>query len=217
MSNEIQTVETSIYSSESAFELAQRQAKALCASSIVPDAYRGNIPNTMIAMEIAVRTGASVMAVMQNLCVIHGKPSFEAKFIITQVNNSPHFGRVKYKFSGKEENDSWGCRAMVIDKEDGELLTGPKVTMEMARKEGWLSKKGSKWQTMPELMLQYRAASFWQRIHAAELTMGFLSADEMRDVGPAEIQRPRNLDEVTAALTQPTQEQLDEAIKDAGQ
>ena len=53
----------SIYSSEVAFESAQRIAKALSSSEMVPQSYRGNIANTLVAMEMANRTGSSVLMV----------------------------------------------------------------------------------------------------------------------------------------------------------
>lgn len=61
------------------------------------------------------------------------------------------------------------------------LLESTEVGMEMAVNEGWYGKNGSKWQTMPDLMLQYRSAAFFGRIYAPELLMGLPSADEVRD------------------------------------
>jgi hypothetical protein len=54
--------------------------------------------------------------------------------------------------------------------------------MEMAKLEGWLDKPGSKWKTMPELMLKYRAAAFFGRLYAPEIMMGLYSADEVVDI-----------------------------------
>jgi hypothetical protein len=54
--------------------------------------------------------------------------------------------------------------------------------MEMAKAEGWLDKPGSKWKTMPELMLKYRAAAFFGRLYAPEIMMGLYSADEVVDI-----------------------------------
>src|SRR3954466_2006088 len=45
------------FSSMSSFETAQRMAKALSASSLLPETFRNNIPNCMIAMELANRIG----------------------------------------------------------------------------------------------------------------------------------------------------------------
>lgn len=165
------------------FELAQRQAKAWANSSLVPAHYQGNVPNVLIAMEIAERIGASVMGVMQHLYIVHGKPSFEATFLIATVNASGRFSPVRYRMSGEEDKNSWGCRAWATDKESGEECVGPLVTIQMAHDEGWYSKKGSKWKTMPELMLMYRAAAFWTRTYAPELSMGIHTRDEMQDAG----------------------------------
>jgi hypothetical protein len=51
----------------------------------------------------------------------------------------------------------------------------------MAKAEGWVSRKGSKWATMPELMLMYRAASFFGRLYAPEVLMGMHSMEEIQD------------------------------------
>jgi hypothetical protein len=54
--------------------------------------------------------------------------------------------------------------------------------MEMAVNEGWYGKNGSKWVTMPDLMLRYRSAAFFGRIYAPELLMGLPSAEETHDI-----------------------------------
>ncbi len=69
-----------------------------------------------------------------------------------------------------------------------EKLTGPLVTIALAKKEGWYNKRGkdgkeliSKWQSMPELMLRYRAAAWFVRTHAPEIAMGLQTVEEVRD------------------------------------
>jgi hypothetical protein len=61
------------------------------------------------------------------------------------------------------------------------LIESSKISIEMAVKEGWYTKNGSKWKTMPEQMLRYRAASFFGRVYAPELLMGLRSVEEERD------------------------------------
>ena len=51
----------------------------------------------------------------------------------------------------------------------------------MAKAEGWSTKNGSKWLTMPGQMLRYRAASFWSRAYASDLSLGFYTQDEVKD------------------------------------
>lgn len=54
--------------------------------------------------------------------------------------------------------------------------------MEMAKAEGWVGKSGSKWKTMPELMIRYRAAAFWGRLYVPEIMMGMHTMEEIEDV-----------------------------------
>lgn len=204
-----------------AFNLAQREAQAWAASSIIPATYRGNVSNVLIAMEIAKRIGASALAVMQNLYIVHGNPSFGASFLIATVNGSGRFTPIRYRMEGTPGKDDWGCRAYAEDKETGEECLGPAITVKMAKGEGWWSKKDkrgdecSKWQTMPELMLYYRAAAFWTRVYCPELSMGMHTAEEMEDIAaiqapPAEIVSP--MDALTEKLRK---EAEDKAVPDA--
>lgn len=75
------------------------------------------------------------------------------------------------------------CLAYAIDR-DGNRVEGVPISMAMAKVEGWYDKSGSKWQTMPELMLRYRAATFFKNIHCPEITMGFRTSDEAMDIDP---------------------------------
>ncbi len=82
--------------------------------------------------------------------------------------------------------DNWECVAHAVEKSTGETLESDPVTIEMAIKEGWYTKDGSKWPNMPMLMLSYRAAAFWQRIYAPEMSMGFRTVEEERDITDVE-------------------------------
>ncbi|WP_151984713.1 recombinase RecT, partial [Acinetobacter radioresistens] len=73
------------------------------------------------------------------------------------------------------------CKAWAIETATGERLESAEISMEMAVKEGWYQKNGSKWQTMPEQMLRYRAASFFGRIYAPEVLMGIRTQEEEQD------------------------------------
>jgi hypothetical protein len=169
------------FSNDSAFSAAQRMAKALAASTLVPQAYRDNLPNCLIAMELASRIGVSVLAAMQNLDIIKGKPSWSAKFLIATVNASGRFTPMRFEWSGEPGKESWACRAVAKDRNDGERCEGPWITWAMAGKEGWTKKDGSKWLTMPELMFCYRAAAFWSRIYCPEISIGFQTSEEVHD------------------------------------
>ena len=159
-----------------AFDHAQRVAKALSSSTMIPKDYQNNIPNTLVALEMAHRIGASPLMVMQNLHIIHGRPSWSSSFIIAALNSSGRFTALKFKAT---ENS---CMAYATEKATGEILEGPTITLAMANAEGWASKTGSKWKTMPDLMLRYRAAAFFGRLYAPEIMMGMHSVEEIGDI-----------------------------------
>lgn len=170
----------SVYSSSDSFDHAQRVAKMLASSDIVPEQYRGRIDNTMVALEMANRMQVSPLMVMQNLDIIHGKPAFNSKFTAAMINNCGKYSSLRYKLEG--EGDKRKCTAYTKELATGEILEGPPVTVAMAKSEGWWTKKGSKWPTMTDLMLTYRAATFFCRVYEPGLTMGLPTTEEVHDV-----------------------------------
>lgn len=172
------------FSSSSSFETAQRMAKCLASSTIVPDAFRGQpgLANAMIAIELAARLNVSVMQIMQNLYVIHGRPAFSSQFIIAAIQSCGRYSALKYDIRRDADGSPIGCIAYATELATGERLESPEITMQMAKDEGWLSKSGSKWKTMPEVMLRYRAASAFGRLYAPDVLMGFRSQEEVEDM-----------------------------------
>ncbi len=181
------------FASEGNFEAAKRMGMALAESTLVPKEYQGNLPNCLIAMELANRTGASVFMVMQNLDIIHGRPAWRSQFLIATVNASGRFSPLRFQWEGKEGTDEWGCRAVAVDRDGGEECLGALITIGLAKAEGWYEKSGSKWKTIPEQMLMYRAGSFWTRVYCPEIGLGMYSADEVEDIGPSQADRVKDL------------------------
>ena len=191
-----------------AFNTAQRIARALSESTVVPKEYQGNLPNVLVAMELANRIGASVLAVMQNVDVIHGRPSLRATFLIATVNASGRFSPLRFRWQGTEGKDDWGCRAIATDRESEEECVGALINIALAKLEGWHGKSGSKWKTMPEQMLMYRSASFWARVYCPELSLGMHTAEEIEDVTPPAAARTESL---AAGLDAPDPEPVDDS------
>lgn len=173
------------------------------------------IANCMIAVETAQRIGASPLMVMQNLVIIYGRPSWSSKFLVATVNTCGRFEQLKYtvKSEGKvgkiETTESYWeggqkktrkvtfdgsnldnqvCIAYAKEKSTGEVLESSPVSIKMAIEEGWYTKNGSKWVTMPKKMLMYRAASFWTNEHAPELSMGMRTVEENEDIQDIEFE-----------------------------
>ena len=160
-----------------------KSAELLANSDIIPQAFRGKPANVLIAMDMSQRLGASPMLVMQNLYVIQGKPSWSSQYLIAMVNGSGRFTTpLQFDFERDASGKATGCRAWAVSAVTGEKIVGPAVTMEMAKAEGWLTKAGSKWQTMPELMLTYRAAAFFARTVCPDIAMGMYTEYEENDI-----------------------------------
>ncbi len=185
MSTELSVVETKLATMERSFELAQRRAKMYSSSKLVPKQFQGNLADCTIALQMADRMGADTFMVMQNLYIVHGNPAFSAKFLVACLNACGRFTPLRYRMTGDKGTDSWGCIAWAKD-ETGEILESAEVTIKMAKDEGWYQKSGSKWQTMPEMMLQYRSAAFFTRAYAPDVSMGMMTREEVDDMPVAD-------------------------------
>jgi hypothetical protein len=164
------------------FELAQRAAKCLATSTLVPKEYQGNLSNCIIALNMAQRLGADPLMVMQNLYLVHGRPSWSAQFLIATFNQCGRFEALRYEWRSEKGKKEWGCRAYTREKSTGERIESAWIDWTMVEAEGWNKRSGSKWLTMPEQMFMYRAASWLVRAYAPELSMGLHTAEEMHDV-----------------------------------
>jgi len=209
MSTDITTQNSglSVFNDAHAFEQAQRMAAPLAQSSMIPNDYKNNLPNVLVAMEMAHRLNQSVLMVMQNTSIIHGKPGLDAKFIIALINASKRYAEpLDFDITGA--GDTLACSAFTY-KKDGVKISGPEVTMKMAISEGWTTKNGSKWKTMPELMIRYRAATFFSRIYCPDITMGMQTADEITDIGYTEEISNTAIEKINELVKQPVKETHD--------
>ena len=143
-STALTTTTASCFSGIQAFEDAQRIAKALASSTLIPPQFQGQqgFANCLVALEIANRMGISPFLAMQHLHVIHGRPSWSSSFIIAMVNGCGRFSPLRFELSGS--GDSLACYAVATDLASEQELKGPTITMAMAKKEGWATKSGSK-------------------------------------------------------------------------
>jgi hypothetical protein len=174
------------FTSSASFELIQRVGTMFTKSSLVPKEFQGNLPNCIIAVNMAGRLGADPLLVMQNLYVVHGRPGWSAKFKIAMFNQTGKFTPISYQTIGEKGKDTYGIRAVCVNKETSEPVIGPDITIGLAKAEGWYGKQGSKWQTIPDLMLRYRAAAWMIDTTAPELTMGLKTTDELEEMAQAE-------------------------------
>ncbi len=169
-----------------------RLGKLYAGSNMVPEDYRNKPNDCAIVCQMAVRWHLDPFQVFSQVYFVHGKPGLEAKLMVTLLNKSGALtGRLRYRFEGDggngPDNLDFGCRAVGTDAVSGEEVVGPKVDWRMVKAEGWLSKKGSKWQSMPEVMFHYRAAALFCRLHYPDIMMGLSTTDELQDIGKSRV------------------------------
>jgi len=195
----------SVFSDPQSFEVALRMAGALSKSTVVPKDYQGNEGNCLIAIEMASRINTSPMMVMQNLYIVNGRPAWSSQWIIAMITSSRRYkNELQFEFGEAKEDGGLSCYAWAEDMQ-GHKVTGPKITMKMADAEGWTKKNGSKWLTMPRVMIQYRAASFFGRMNCPDMIMGIYSAEEAADMEPIQAEATV-IDPVTGEETTVTTE-----------
>ena len=181
------------------FEALQRMAKTFASSPITPETFRypfvddkgrakgasskeEAIGSCSIALDMALRMHANPLMVMQNLYVVHGRPAWSAKFLLATLLKSGRYNGIHYEFSGTENEDDWGCTLVAQEVATGMEVQGPRITIALAKAEGWYNKPGSKWRTMPDMMLRYRAVSWFVQTYCPDIAMGLPEAEEARDV-----------------------------------
>lgn len=185
VSNEMQSLtKSNVFMDGNSFAVAMQISDVLAKSDIIPAQFKDKPANCLIALEMANRLAISPMQVMQNLYIVHGNPAWSSKFLIACINSCGRFTQLQYEFRNDEKG--LACRAWAFEKATGEKLCGSWVTMQMAQAEGWTSKSGSKWVTMPEQMLRYRSATFFQRTYCPEILFGMQTQDEVEDIAVAE-------------------------------
>ena len=187
--------------------------------------------NCLIALNMSNRMGADPLMIMQNLYLIEGRPAWSSTFIIAGINSCGRFGTLNFEFTelgnrdiNYQEAKGWGnnktfdskvanvdefsCVAWAIDKATGQKVESSPITLELAIKEGWYFKNGSKWPTMARQMAMYRAAAFFGRIYAPEVTMGIYTKDEVEDFTEArDVTPPRQQVNRSSAISQINQMQ----------
>lgn len=208
------------------------------------------ISNCVLALNMAQRIQADPLMIMQNLYIVEGRPGWSSQFVIASINACGKFSPLRFTMEDKGTKEvEWTtvvwegqqgqrhkrevrhkatiqnrvCTAWAIEKSTGERLEGPAVSMEMAVAEGWFGKNGSKWQTMPDVMLRYRAASFFGKLYAPELLMGLQTAEEVHDttitIEPEETETASSLNEAPSpkssnSTTSPEQDEKQARAKE---
>lgn len=174
------------------FNHAKNVGEMLAKSTMVPEQFRNNMGNCIIALNLADRVGVDVFMMMQSMYIVHGRPGIEGKLVIALIEASGRFSPLEYEVKESQKKtiknvlrpDS--CIAFATDLKTGRIIRGPAVTWEMVEAEGWNKDKGagnpSKWVTLPDLMFRYRAATLFGRVHCPGALLGLQTREEIEDI-----------------------------------
>lgn len=167
----------SIYSNDNTFQLAQRVANSLSKSKLVPSHFQENIPDCLIALQLALRLNVDPFALMQHMSIVKGKPCIEGKFYLAILNSRSRYdGGLNFYYSGEGAKRTITASAIVKDTGEKHELS---LSLEEVHRIGWDS--NSWWKNMPDQMLAYRAASLFAKRYCPELMLGLLTKDEALD------------------------------------
>ena len=191
---EVKQNSVSIYSDIGIYNQYFKIAECLARSEMIPQNYRNKPESVLLAIDVARQLQLSPLFIMQNLYVIAGKTSWAAQYSASVIR--ANFANVQVELQG--ENDNRGCRIIATDK-NGNICKGTRVTIKMAKQEGWFSKTGSKWQTMPEQLLIYRAYSFFARAYCPDRLLGIHDEFENVDISKIEQKADNPFEEVIDA------------------
>lgn len=180
--------------------------KMFASSALVPQTYQNRPMDCTIAVDMANRMGVSPMMVMQNLYVVKGKPQWSGQACMSMIRGSGEFKNVRPVYTGTKGEDSWGCYIQAEYRDTGEIVKGTEVTIGMAKAEDWYNKNGSKWKTIPEQMLAYRAAAFFARVYIPNALMGIYVEGEAEDMSKEERDRTDNPFDISTDVMEEAEE-----------
>ena len=203
-----QTTEIDIFDTDK-MKQALAFAATISKSSLIPAHFRGKPEDCFIALYRAHRLGCDPFGYMEQTFIVKGKLGIQAQAVLGILNASGRYnGPIMFEMEGsiKEEKR---CRAYAILRANGEKAVGPWVSYEMATAEGWndpepvynyehgnrtkVGERPSKWDTLTDLMLQYRSATFFGRMYASDLLLGLRTREELQDMREGEVYERKSL------------------------
>lgn len=150
-------------------------AERLAGANIVPDAFKRQPANILVALAIANDMGESAWTVMSEMSIISGKPSFSAKFMRARVRRAGHTIRESFK--------DGVARCVIIRADDPKFEHVAEWDEAKARQHNLWGK--GHWLKNPSLMLSNRALSECVREACYEVMSGVgYTPDEVMDFAP---------------------------------
>lgn len=144
-------------------------ARSLAASSLLPDAYRQQPANVLLAIEYGQSLGIKPIAALNGINVIKGKPTMSADLMASVVRKAGHKLRVR--------QEGMSVRAQLIRSDDPEFIYEAVWDEARARRAQLWGQRGP-WSLYPEQMLRSRAITEVCRQGASDCLYGVVYSPE---------------------------------------
>ena len=146
MSNEIAT-----NSFENNLSVQMKHAEILSQANMIPDKFKGNPANVLVAQELAQSMGESTWVTMSELYFVGNVPTFSAKYMRTRVRAAKHILRESF------DPETMTATCTIIRNDDPDFEHTIRWDKAKAEAHGLWGK--GHWKKNPELMLKNRAVS----------------------------------------------------------
>lgn len=153
-------------------------AQTLAQGSLVPQSYRGNPANILVAMGLGQSMGLSPAESLYRINVIQGKPTASAELIAAQVRKAGHKLRIV------KDEATQSVTATIVRRDD------PDYPISETRDAAWAQRMGlsgkDNYRKQPMTMLTWRAITAVAREACPEALYGVAyTPDEMEDFASA--------------------------------
>lgn len=143
-------------------------AKVLAESGMIPKHYQKQPANVLVAMEYGQALGIAPIVAINQITVVNGGASMEAKLMISLARKAGHRVRL--------EGDETHAVCTIIRADDPDHESVVRWDEAKAKKAGLWG--GGHWAKNPGLMLRYRAASECIRLTCPEVLAGITYTPE---------------------------------------
>lgn len=128
-----------------------KHAEILSQANMIPDKFKGNPANVLVAQELAQSMGESTWVTMSELYFVGNVPTFSAKYMRTRVRAAKHILRESF------DPETMTATCTIIRHDDPDFEHTIRWDKAKAEQHGLWGK--GHWKKNPELMLKNRAVS----------------------------------------------------------
>lgn len=195
-------------------DLQMRQADLMSQSNMIPEKFRGNPANVLVAQEIARSMGETPWVTMSELYFVGNIPTFSAKYMRSRVRQAGHILREHF------DPETMTATCVIIRNDDPDYEHTVIWDQQKAQAHGLWGK--GHWKKNPGLMLKNRAVSECVREACNEVMGGVnYTPEEAQHIKPVKATAtrtdqgdPRGMAAVRAALEAKKQAEAAEPAED---